>query len=128
MSAASFEAKSPPPTIPFKGSRKATENAPALGELTSGVSYAFQVSPPSLVAKILAVVEPPVAVQANAGGAARATPNWSRACAANSCVPPAVTLALAGVTTMVVSVWLTVTLTLLVAVRPAASRRVTVNA
>lgn len=46
------------------GSRKATEIAPALGELTSGVSYAFQVSPPSLVAKILAVVEPPVAVQA----------------------------------------------------------------
>src|ERR1700686_15637 len=63
-SAAVFEARSPPPTIPFTGSRKATEIAPALGELTSGVSYAFQVSPPSLVAKILAIVEPPVATHA----------------------------------------------------------------
>src|SRR2546422_4203310 len=59
-----FAAKSPPPTMPFQGSRKATEIPPALGELTSGVSYAFQVSPPSLVAKILAIVEPPVAIQA----------------------------------------------------------------
>src|SRR6266478_5936882 len=64
VSAASFEAKSPPPTIPLRGSRKATEIAPALGELTSGVSYAFQLSPPSRVAKILAVVAPPVAIQA----------------------------------------------------------------
>src|SRR5713101_4808489 len=64
VSAASFVAKSPPPTIPFRGSRKATEIPPPLGEITSGVSYAFQVSPPSLVAKILAVVEPPVAIQA----------------------------------------------------------------
>ena len=36
--AESFEVKSPPPTMPFQGSRKATEIAPALGELTSGVS------------------------------------------------------------------------------------------
>src|SRR5277367_879523 len=64
MSALSFEAKSPPPTMPFRGSRKATEIAPALAELTSGVSYAFQVSPPSLVARILAMVDPPVAIQA----------------------------------------------------------------
>src|ERR1700719_1656173 len=64
VSAALFEAKSPPPTIPLRGSRKATEIAPALGELTSGVSYAFQLSPPSRVAKILAVVAPPVATQA----------------------------------------------------------------
>src|SRR5881392_117123 len=63
-SAESFEAKSPPATMPFQGSRKATVMAPALGELTSGVSYAFQVSPPSLVAKNLAIVEPPVAIQA----------------------------------------------------------------
>src|SRR5437879_11434799 len=63
-SAELFEAKSPPATIPFKGSRNATVIAPALGELTNGVSYAFQVSPPSLVAKILAIVEPPVAIQA----------------------------------------------------------------
>src|ERR1700682_4566067 len=63
-SALAFEAKSPPPRMPCRGSRKATEIPPALGELTSGVSYAFQVSPPSLVAKILAIVEPPVAIQA----------------------------------------------------------------
>src|SRR5579863_668899 len=64
MSALLFAAKSPPPTMPFQGSRKATVTAPALAELTSGVSYAFQVSPPSLVARILAMVEPPVAIQA----------------------------------------------------------------
>src|SRR5437588_8479706 len=63
-SAEPFEAKSPPATIPFQGSRNATEIPPALGELTRGVSYASQVSPPSLVAKILAIVEPPVAIQA----------------------------------------------------------------
>src|SRR5207245_9089793 len=63
-SAESFEAKSPPATMPFQGSRNATVIAPALGELTSGVSCAFQVSPPSLVAKVLAMVEPPVAIQA----------------------------------------------------------------
>src|SRR6266536_6045204 len=56
--------KSPPPTMPCKGSRKATVKAPALGELTSGVSNAFHVSPPSVVARILAVVAPPVAIQA----------------------------------------------------------------
>jgi hypothetical protein len=38
-SAEVFEAKSPPPTIPFSESRNATEIAHALGELTSGVSY-----------------------------------------------------------------------------------------
>src|SRR5437763_15999696 len=64
VSAEPFEAKSPPATMPFQGSRKATVMAPALGELTSGVSYALQVSPPSLVARILATVEPPVAIQA----------------------------------------------------------------
>jgi len=63
-SAASFDAKSPPPKIPCHASRKATEIPPALGELTRGVSYAFHVSPPSLVARILATVEPPVAIHA----------------------------------------------------------------
>src|SRR5260370_36292920 len=50
--------------MPCQGSRKSTVNPPALGELTSGVSYAFQVSPWSLVARILATVAPPVAIQA----------------------------------------------------------------
>src|SRR5579872_5992673 len=57
-------AKSPPPTMPFQGSRNATLIAPAVAELGSGVSYAFQVSPPSLVARILAMVAPPVAIHA----------------------------------------------------------------
>src|SRR5881275_1366784 len=56
--------KSPPPTIPRNGSRKSTVNAPALGELTRGVLYAFQVSPPSLVARTLAISEPPVQIHA----------------------------------------------------------------
>src|SRR5579872_702454 len=54
-SALSFEARSPPPTIPFHGFRNATEIAPALGELTNGVSYAFQVSPLSRVAKMRSI-------------------------------------------------------------------------
>src|ERR1700686_222478 len=60
----SFVAKSPPPTMPFMGSRKATLNPPAVGELIRGVSYAFHESPPSVVARILAIFEPPVAIQA----------------------------------------------------------------
>src|SRR6266545_6861583 len=56
--------KSPPPTMPRNGSRKSTVKAPALGELTRGVSYAFHVLPWSLVARILAMSEPPVAIQA----------------------------------------------------------------
>src|SRR5271170_3682044 len=63
-SALVFEFKSPPPRIPWRESRKATETPPALGELSNGVSYAFQVLPPSLVARILAMVAPPVAIQA----------------------------------------------------------------
>src|SRR5579862_2166188 len=50
--------------MPCIGSRKDTENAPAVALLTSGVLYAFQVLPPSAVARILAVLAPPVAAQA----------------------------------------------------------------
>src|SRR5580704_19628029 len=50
--------------MPCIASRKATDNPPALGELISGVSYAFQVFPPSVVARILEIVEPPVVIQA----------------------------------------------------------------
>src|SRR6267142_2408818 len=60
----SLGSRSPPPTMPCHGSRKATVNPPALGELTSGVSYALHVLPPSRVARILAVVAPPVVIQA----------------------------------------------------------------
>src|SRR5438045_6558844 len=50
--------------MPCHGSRKSTMKAPALGELTSGVLYAFHVLPWSLVARTLAMAEPPVAIQA----------------------------------------------------------------
>src|SRR5207245_3097843 len=43
---------------------KSAVNAPALGELTSGVLYAFQVSPPSLVVRTLAMSDPPVQIHA----------------------------------------------------------------
>src|SRR5205823_2697003 len=56
--------KSPPPTIPSNGFRKSTVKAPPLGELNRGVLYALQVLPPSLVARTLAIVAPPVAIQA----------------------------------------------------------------
>src|SRR6516225_2215029 len=56
--------KSPPPTMPFHGFRNAMVNAPALGELSKGVSYALQVSPPSRVASTRAIAETPVAIQA----------------------------------------------------------------
>src|SRR5437660_8575588 len=48
----------------WNGSRKSTVKAPALVDLTRGVSYAFHVLPPSLVARTLAISEPPVAIQA----------------------------------------------------------------
>src|SRR5438067_4819427 len=38
--------------------------ASALGELSRGVLYAFHVLPPSRVARTLAIVAPPVAIQA----------------------------------------------------------------
>src|SRR5260370_35668779 len=60
----SLGSKSPPPTMPSNGSRKATVNAPALGELTRGVLYAFHVLPWSLVARTLAIAEPPFAIRA----------------------------------------------------------------
>src|ERR1700733_3495381 len=50
--------------MPCQGSRNATEVPPALGLLTSGVSYASHVSPPSRVARIRAMLEPPVAIHA----------------------------------------------------------------
>jgi len=62
--AESLEDRLPPATIPFKGLRKATEIAPALAELTSGVSKAFQVSPPSRVVRTRATAAPPVTIQA----------------------------------------------------------------
>src|SRR5205807_8805861 len=50
--------------MPSNGSRKSTVKAPPLGELNRGVLYAFHVLPPSLVARTLAIVEPPVTIQA----------------------------------------------------------------
>src|SRR5437016_13644279 len=50
--------------MPSNGFRKWTVKAPPLGELNRGVLYAFQVLPPSPVARTLAIVAPPVAIQA----------------------------------------------------------------
>src|SRR6516225_1522511 len=60
----SLGSRSPPPTMPFHGLRNAIVNPPALDELNSGVSYAFHVSPPSLVASTRAIVETPVTIHA----------------------------------------------------------------
>src|SRR5262249_27618973 len=71
---------------------------------------------------------PPLSMdQVNGGCVARALPNWSLLVAANCCVAPSTTVALAGLTTTVVRVALTVTLTLLAADRPLASLMVTWN-
>src|SRR5579871_4170820 len=50
--------------MPCIASRKATESPPALGELMSGVSYAFQVLPASVVARMRETVAPPVVIHA----------------------------------------------------------------
>jgi hypothetical protein len=61
----------------------------------------------------------------NDGWADSAWPNWSWATAANCRVPPSGTVAAGGATAMLVSVWLTVTFAILVAVSPAESVIVT---
>jgi len=66
-------------------------------------------------------IPPPARDQVQAGCVLRALPNWSLALAANCWVPPLATVALPGVTATLVRVWLTVTLMLLVTVRPAVS-------
>ena len=71
------------------------------------------------------LIVPTVVAQANAGCVASATPNWSLAVAAYCCVAPRLRLVEAGLTAIDVSVWLTVTLTLLVAVLPLESATVT---
>ena len=72
-------------------------------------------------------IVPAVVVQVNDGVVVRALPNWSLAVAVNCCVAPALTVGDDGLTTMLVSVWFTVTLTLLVAVSPSGSVMVTVK-
>src|SRR5438270_8629301 len=56
--------RSPPPRIPCFASWKAMLTPPAGGPDTSGVGYAFQVSPPSVVAITRAGLAPPVVNQA----------------------------------------------------------------
>ena len=71
------------------------------------------------------LIVPAVVAQVNVGCRASAVPNWSSAVAVYCCVPPAFRLAEGGLTVIAVSVWLTVTLTLLVAVKPLGSVIVT---
>src|SRR5438067_9513543 len=63
----------------------------------------------------------------NVGWTASAAPNWSKAVAANCCVPLGLSVTAAGLTVTVVAVWLTFTLRVLVVCRPAASVIVTVK-
>src|SRR6266478_4467427 len=56
--------RSPPPRMLCLASRKAMLNPPPAGPETMGVGYAFQVSPPSVVAITRAGVAPPVVNQA----------------------------------------------------------------
>ena len=82
---------------------------------------------PGAVSRPPEAIVPAVAVQVNAGWTARTRPNWSSAKAPYCCVPPTTTDALPGVTVMLVSVWLTVTVTLLLTERPAPLVMVAVN-
>ena len=65
------------------------------------------------------MLPPAFTVQLKVGWVTRLVPNWSRAVAVNCWVAPVLTVALAGETTMLVNVWLTFTVTELVAVKPA---------
>ena len=96
---------------------------PASGYPAVTVPLATDVS--GAVNSPLALMVPALAVQVKLGCVARAAPNWSSATAVNCCTAPACRLADVGATTMDVSVWSTVTLTLLVAVKPPASVIVT---
>ena len=70
-------------------------------------------------------IRPLVVVQVTAGMVVMAAPNWSVPPAVNCCVAPILTDTFAGLTLILVSVWLTVTVTLLVTVRLPGSLMVT---
>ena len=94
---------------------------------------AWTVSPPltepGAVYKPEALTVPPAPPEAtdqvNDGWLASAWPNWSFAVAANDCVALSTIDTLAGSTTIAVSVWATVTVTLLVIVSELGSEMVT---
>src|SRR5205807_1599057 len=65
--------------------------------------------------------------QVKLGWIARGWLNWSSAWAVNCCRARFARVTIAGVTTMLVRTWLTVTFTLLLAVRPPVSAMVTWN-
>ena len=72
------------------------------------------------VSSPLALIVPAVVVQVKLGCTARAAPNWSSAVAVNCSVAPSSRLIGAGATVIAVSVWFTVTSTVLVVVKPSA--------
>ena len=73
------------------------------------------------------LIVPTVVVQVNAGCVFNAMPNWSLAVAVNCCMAARFRLIGDGLMPTVVSVWFTVTFTLLVAVSPSGSVIVTVK-
>src|SRR5262245_3399696 len=94
---------------------------PALALTVNGPPARFG----AVYSPLLFRVPRPVSVQVKTGCVFNAAANWSRAVAENCNCFRTPTVAVPGLTTIEVSVWLTVTLTLLVTLRPAASVIVT---
>ena len=89
------------------------------------VTVALVVGVLGAVSSPVVLIVPAVVAQVNVGCVASAVPNWSLAVAEYCCVASMFRLADAGLTVIDVSVWLTVTLTVLVAVPPVGSAIVT---
>jgi hypothetical protein len=104
-----------PEIAPETGSVTETAADPDAGPTVAAISTA---AAPVAVNSPAAVTDPPPLAtrQSKAGWLARASPNWSYPAAANCTVWPSVTVAVDGVTAIVVSVWLTSTFTVPVTV------------
>src|SRR5436190_2180258 len=95
-----------------------TLDAPLTEPLEAVTVYGPPAVEPAVKRPLPLTVPPPLTVQGNAGCVASALPNWSFAVAVNCCVAPPETVALEGATAMVICVWFTVTLVLLITVKP----------
>jgi len=133
-------------TVPVEGEPPTTEEGDRERLRTEGggavvVTLAVPFTPPMRAATVAAPAEagavyrpfpstlpPPAATdQVTLGRGLMMAPNWSDAEAVNCCVAPTPTVAVDGVTETAVTVAFTVTLTVLVAVSPAAFVRTTWN-
>src|ERR1043165_4447464 len=103
---------------------------PGTPEAPGGAPLATMVAEPvpelgAVYCPVVLRVPTPVRDQTKLGWLDRGLPNWSIAVAVNCCVPPSASVALPGVTPLLVIVWFTVTVTLLVLVKRAGSVTVT---